>query len=262
MAFVSLLTLVSFLLFPCADNQSEGHKSSSLLTPASVNSFIFVSQIGGMVGGATFCSVSSYLGADGTLQSSREESNGILHSLKTGRADINPVQQKIESSTEAWKRAEAPGETNREAEVSEYYSPKILLNFLLPADPGYFSHYFELSDTTNRLSEVLKSIDTLFSDTPLSKAKDGLYARAQRIPNAKNKFIKAAANLNKLGPPARETMCAVISREMALVRIGGLGDEIILLDGVSLKPNRPLYLEADNLVYLITTYRLEGEARD
>jgi hypothetical protein len=217
--------------------------------------FAYVSQIGGMVGGSTAVNNSQYVGITGLVQISREETNGVLHLLQIGHTDTKAFFDDVGLKSNFIKQKNRSVEQGRGLEVSEYYAPKTFLCYSGPPKGDFKYSYYRKNELTDDAKAFVNKVDKIIAELELSCAKKGLYARAQRIPDPELNFIEPDIYLQDISLSAKHMLHRIIENEMALIRIGEETEAIRLENDHKLIPDRPIYVQTGNLIYLIITYR-------
>ena len=70
--------------------------------------FVFTSQIGGMVGGFSAISNSTYISLSGLIQVSKEDTNGVLHKLMIAHTDTCKLFKDIASKVDFTANEKTP----------------------------------------------------------------------------------------------------------------------------------------------------------
>jgi hypothetical protein len=228
---------------------SEPHRE-----PVKAGSFVFVAEIGGMVGGSAARSCTVYLADSGLLQKSDEEADGTLHSLRSGQGDAQILLRELPLAVPA------PGpspEKGPPRPLPEYYSPKLAITWLA-ARGGYRSASFEAAAAPSRIAAFARRARSAIQAGDLPAASPGLYARARRQLNFDPEIesLRATISTRQLG--SLPLLSGLIAREMALVRLGPPGVPASLTKDLQISPGRALRIKVGNLVYLVQAYEFRG----
>lgn len=219
--------------------------------------FVYVSKIGGMVGGFTATSNSQYISSSGLVQASKEETNGILHMLRFGHIDTSAFFNDLEKNYKSLLPKKKPSLHQKTPELSEYYAPQTLVCYLVSAQDNVACHYYGKDEIADAIRDFMNKIEKIIDKTELSMAKAGLYVRAQRIPKTELSFTTPDIKLQDLTD--NQILSSILENEMALVRIDEETAKAELANKITLLPDKPIYIQISDRLYLLITYRYKGE---
>lgn len=220
--------------------------------------FAYVSKIGGMVGGFTATSNSQYINSSGLVQVSKEETNGVLHMLKIGHADTRAFFDDLARDCKLLLPKRKSAERDQAHELSEYYPPKTLVCYSVPSQGNVICNSYGINETTDALKNFVNKAEKIIIQSALALAEAGLYARAQRIPEADLNFITPDVKLEHSDIAANKRLVSILKNEMALIRIGEEAATVVLANKITLLPDKPIYIQIGKRVYLLITYRYKG----
>lgn len=219
--------------------------------------FAYVSKIGGMVGGFSATSNSQYINSSGLVQVSKEETNGILHMLRFGHIDTSAFFNDLAKKYKPLLPKKKPPMHDKALELSEYYAPQTLVCYLVSAKDNVACHYYGKDEITDAIRDFMNKMEKIIDKSELSMAKAGLYVRAQRIPKTELSFTTPDIKLQDLTD--NQILSSILENEMALVRIDEETAKAELADKITLLPDKPIYIQIGDRLYLLITYRYKGE---
>ena len=214
--------------------------------------FVHVEKVGGMVGGHTAVSDARHVGLGGLVQVTREETDGRLHLLRQGQVDA----QSLFESLAHGDPLPAPQVPEGPVEDSEYYPPSITITRFIPAH-GYRVFSVE-GEPPSGARAVVDRVWTLADAAEVAPAEPGLYVRAYRIPpkdeeSSTPDVVVPVARVN--GDPK---LRRVLEEEMALVRVGGEKDMVVLGQSFTIIPGRPVHFQVAERRYVMFAFRYAG----
>lgn len=222
--------------------------------------FVFLSEVGGLVGGLSTQATSWYVGSDGLVQVSRETTDGRLLSLCEGHADgpaLAEIAATLPSAMPEKARRPAPADL-----VSEYYPPHVSIAYRL-AGRDEFAEEYDPELVRTHLAAFERRLEDVAGRTARSLAKPGLYARAQRLVRFDPNIGKLDGKLTVERSRSLPRLASTLAAERALVFLAEGKDAAVLFDGAAVSPDHPLHLQIGSRYFLILAYRLEagkGEA--
>lgn len=219
--------------------------------------FVYVSEIGGMVGGFTATSNSRYIGGTGLVQVSREETNGVIHMLRMGHADTEGFLRELAEGCKLRPPERNSAQQGEPLEVSEYYPPETLVCYLTPSH-HYVIYSFKGKEVTDVVRGFVNQAAEFVARSELSSVKPGLYVRAQRILESDAKIVKPDVVLERSELAANKKLLSILENEMALVRVGQETDRGVLRGKITFLPDKPIHIQIEDYLYLVTTYRYNG----
>lgn len=219
--------------------------------------FVFISKIGGMVGGFSAISNSQYIGSTGLIQVSREETNGVLHLLKQGHANTRAIFEYLNENSDILQYKSKTEIPKQDYDLTEYYPPKTLLCYFSHEHNNICCHYFNENEITDAVRDFLNEAQKLVDQQELSLAEAGMYVRAQFIPDAKRSFVKPDIKFKNIYVATKQ-IHTILENQMSLIRVGDMSATYELSEKLSFLPNKPLYIQIGKDVYLFITYRYEN----
>ena len=219
---------------------------------AQAGSFVFVAEIGGMVGGSAARSCTAYLADSGLLQEADEETDGTLHDLRSGQGNARTLLRKLPLVVPGH-----PAGKNQRQPLPEYYSPKLAITWLT-ARGGYRFVSFEAAAAPPEIADFARRAKSAVRAGDLRSAPPGLYARARRQLNFDPEIesLRATVSTRQLG--SLPLLSELIAREMALIRLGPPGAPASLAKDLRISPGRALRIKVGNLVYIVQAYEFRG----
>ena len=215
--------------------------------------FVFTSQIGGMVGGFSAFSNSTYISLSGLIQVGKEETNGVLHTLMIAHTDTSKLFKDIASNVD-FTQMKKPLTDNKNNVLSEYYPPKKLLAYFFQRDNEPIYEYFGEAECPKSCKKFLEKVSDFAAKTTLHYANPGLYVRAQRVPASNLQLIKFDLELERSDLLSFPTLNKILQNEMALVRIYEKNGGAIIADSIVIKPGDPIHTRIGKDAYLIFPY--------
>lgn len=219
-----------------------------------LTNFIYLTKTGGMRGSGSALSDTVYIGRNGSVQVSREETSGVLHSIRTVVTDTASFFTEFESFISSMERKHKSGSIETDGMVSEYYPPQITLCY---AVNGEESSCF--TETESRLSvhvrKIMDMVDRKIQQAELLPGPAGLYIRSQQMPESFIEYVKPDIRLIRVDDVSDEKARSSVLEMMSFVYAGRTAEKIMISENVSLIPGRPVYLlTGDNHLYLLTAY--------
>ena len=220
--------------------------------------FVFMSDIGGMVGGSSSISNSTYVSRSGLVQVSKEESNGVLHTLMMSQADTNELFNYVAKSC-GLDDSKKPNVNSEDDVLSEYYPPtRFIAYFFLDAYGSFYDYGNQAGQP--KLGKVLEnSVSRLLAKTTLYSAKSGLYVRAQRLSAENLHLIGFDLTLDPSELSSYPKLKRILANEMAMVEIPENSGAATLDNVVALRPGNNLHIRLGGRPYVIFTYRYNGQ---
>ena len=220
-----------------------------------VRSFISVAEIGPLVAGSTARSCVYSLDDTGFLQVADEETNGVLHALRSGQGDTRSLLRGIPEKASPERLPLQP--------PTEYYPARIVLTAV--AGKGeYRSDSFEAGSAPPEIGNFVRRVKSEVSSAPLQDAVPGLYGRARRQPDFDPEIESLLATFSNRQMASLPQLSALIAKEMSWVRLGSAGQPAALAQGISIDSGRALRIKVGEIVYLIQAYEFripEGKVR-
>jgi hypothetical protein len=235
------------LIVSLASAQSLDHKN---VTP-----YIFVSEVGGMVAGFSATSHSKHISSSGLIQVSKEETNGVLHTLMTGHTDTSVFFENLAKDSNLCLQMEKPLTGKKSNMVSEYYPPGTLVAYYYSRGNSAICEYYGKVECTEVVKNLGDRVLDLVAKTRLYSAIPGLYVRAQRICALNLNLIKFDLELERSDPLSYATLNKILENEMALVRVREKNGRAVLTDNIVLKAGNPIHIRIGKCAYLIFPYR-------
>ncbi len=256
----NLALAVTLLLLAASSSsaKSKGQTSRGKGLAKQAVPFAYVSKIGGMIGGFTATSNSLYIGGTGLVQVSKEETNGVLHMLRIGHADIRAFFDDLARNCKLLLPKRKSAEQGQAFELSEYYPPQTLVCYSVPAQGNVICNYYGKDETTEVVRDFVNKVKKIIAQAELSLAEAGLYIRAQRIPEPDLSFIEPDLKLQHFNLTANKRLLSILENEMALVRVGEETATVVLANKIRLMPDKPVYIQIGERVYLLITDRYKG----
>lgn len=218
--------------------------------------FVFTSQIGGMVGGFSAISDSTYISLSGLIQVSKEETNGVLHTLMIAQTDTSKLFEDIASNVD-FTQMKTPVTDNKNNVLSEYYPPKKLLAYFFQKENDFFYEYFEEATFPNSCKIFLEKVTDFSAKTTLHYASPGLYVRAHRVRTSNLQLIKFDLELERSDLLSFPTLNKILQNEMALVQVNNINGRAILADNIVIKAGDPIHTRIGTDAYLIFPYHYD-----
>lgn len=217
--------------------------------------FAFISQIGEMVGGFSAISNSNYISRSGLIQVSKEETNGILHTLMIGQTDSSVFFENLAKDPNFCSQMEKPLTDKNSNTVSEYYPPKTVVAYSYYGRDNIICEYYGEFESPEVEKIFLDKILDLAAKASLHAAEPGLYVRAQRNLVSSLDFIKFDLELELYEALNYVTLQKLIQNEMALIRVLEKNGKAILADNIMLEAGYPVHIRIGKRAYLIFPYR-------
>ncbi len=214
--------------------------------------FIFVSLLGAQTGGFSALSESFYIGQDGRVQMSKESSDGRLHRLHDGLVETESFFEEIirvssAQNTENRQRATAQGD------LTDYYPPKVVLAYATPLGE-YSIKSYSRQQIPETVAEFADRVTALRERPELAAAEPGLYIRAQHLPRFDPRIQKPDLVITVEEAVRDANLWNAVRREMALVRVGSLDENVLIIGSLALRPEHPVHVQVGDIVYRIITY--------
>ena len=250
---VFLITIIHALYIQ-AEAQEEMMRSNSTSTFLEVVQFTFVSHIGGMVGGRSAIADSMYISRSGLVQVSKEDTNGILHSLMISHTDTGQLFQEITKIAQLTESKKDDTENNNVV-LPEYFQPKTIAAYLLNGVKSYIYKYFEEPEHSRIGRKVIDIISHFVANKELFPASSGLYVRSQRVITSDLHLIKFDLVLEHSDLLSFKLLKNILENEMALVHIHENNGNSVLAKNVVIRAGNPLHIRIGREVYLIFPFR-------
>lgn len=218
--------------------------------------FVFTSQIGGMVGGFSAISNSTYISLSGLIQVSKEETNGVLHTLMIAHTDTSKLFKDIASNVD-FTQMKKPITDNKNNVLSEYYPPRKLLAYFFQRENEPIYEYFGEAKYPKSCKKFLEKVSDFAAKTTLHYANPGLYVRAQRVPASNIQLIKFDLELERSDLLSFPTLNKILQNEMAMVRIYQKNGRAVIADNIVIKAGDPIYTRIGKDAYLIFPYHYD-----
>jgi hypothetical protein len=209
-----------------------------------------------MVGGFSAMSNSTYISLSGLVQVSKEETNGLLHTLMVAYTDTNKLFKDIVGKVDFAQLRKRVAD-NKNDELSEYYPPKKLFAYFFKVDNGFLSDYFEDANCPDSCKKLFETISDFSAKTTLHYAKPGLYVRAQRVHTSNEQLIKFDLELERSDLLFFPTLNKILHNEMALVQVHKKQDRTVLAGNIIVNAGDPIHARIGEDVYLIFPYRYD-----
>lgn len=220
--------------------------------------FVFTSQIGGMVGGFSAFSNSTYISLSGLIQVSKEETNGILHTLMIAHTDTSKLFNDIASNVD-FTQMKKPLIDNKNNVLLEYHPPKKLLAYFFKRENESIYVYFGEAKYPKSCKKFLEKVSDFAAKNTLHYAKPGLYVRAHRVPAPNLQLIKFDLELERSDLISFPTLNTILQNEMALVRIYKKNGRAVLSDNIMIKSGVPIHTKIGKDAYIIFPYHYDHQ---
>jgi hypothetical protein len=217
--------------------------------------FAFISNIGGMVGGLSAISNSTYISRSGLVQVSKEDTNGVLHTLMVAQTDTSEVFKDISRAGDFTKIGKANTD-KKDNVLSEYYPPTKFVSYFYEGDSGSVHEYFGYDEHTGFAKKISDNISDFVAKTKLHSANLGIYVRAQRLPNKNLHFIKFDLVLEPDDLISFPILTSILENEMAMVGIPEKNGDARLDNNIVIRPGYNLHIRVGQKAYVVFTYQL------
>ena len=245
----SFSTALVLLISPASKVRSEIMKDEEKAQ------FIFISQVGGMIGGSSASSTSLYISRSGLIQSSKEETDGELHSFTAGNTDSNIFFNAIGKDKDICSRITESSFHEEHNLVSEYYPEETYVSCSFYTEDSKLCDYVGVVNKTDTIKNIIDHASILFSQAKASPAHPGLYVRATKLANME--FIHFDLELESSDVPSFPIVMKLIESRTALILVTE-EDEFKLTDTIVLKAGIPVHVRAGNEAYLLFPYLLRN----
>ena len=250
---IVLLLLIISPSFNIKHGVQENLACANAQEPERLVQFVFSSQIGGMVGGFSAISNSTYISLSGLIQVSKEETNGVLHTLMIAHTDTSKLFKDISSNVD-FSQMKDPLTKNRNNSLSEYYPPQKLLAYFFQRENETVYKYFGEANYPESCKKIFEKVSDFAANTTLHYADPGLYVRAHRVAAANLQLIEFDLELEPSDLLSLPTLNKILQNEMALVRTHEKNGRALLADNIMIKSGDPIHIRIGKDVYIIFPY--------
>lgn len=210
--------------------------------------FVHVEKVGGMMGGGTARTEAIHVGGDGRVQVSTEETDGTLHRLREGVADVSRFFR-----DRARAGALPPGAREDRGLATEFHPPARVVAESIPGR-GYAWRSWPEGEVPGGGRALIADVEAIAAATPLAAPERGLYVRAYRMPHEAG--VRPDVVLDAERAHSDPELMRVMEAEMALVRIAGARDAAQFA-AFRLLPERPMHVQFANRLYVLFAYRFD-----
>ena len=224
-----------------------------------MHEFVFISEIGAMVGGSTAISNSKYISISGLIQVSKEENNGTIHNLMTGYGNTNEFFRDLSEDFDSCPKWNMDEKGKKPGLVTEYYPPTTLMAYSFLGHDNLVCKYFGEVSNNETAGKFINRVSAFVTRTELTSAPFGLYIRASHIINPKLNLIKFDLELKRSELSSYDKLNQVIKNQMAMVRVGNKNQLTLIADNVAIIPGKPIHVRIGNNAYLIFPYNFDPE---
>jgi hypothetical protein len=250
-----MLPMLTFI--PSNGIKSESNKDSARSDAEMLGNmvqFVFISQIGGMVGGSSAISNSQYISSSGLIQFSTEETNGVLHTLMIGHSDESKFFKNMAKDPNICPRMKKPLTDKQNEKLSEYYPPITIVAYSFHGGNNVACEYFGEVLNTEVVENFVNQASDIIAKTKLYPAAPGLYVRATRLLGSNLNLIKFDLELECSDLLSFATLNEMLENKMALVRVGEKNGRAVISDNVVIKAGNPVHIRIGKKAYLIFPY--------
>jgi hypothetical protein len=256
--FVTAVLLVALGTLASCKRTDPATSSGDGDTTIAATPFVFVSLVGGQVGGRPASAESFYVGRDGRIQVSEESTDGVLHRLRHGRLQTESFFEGITRVGSADGTEAADGATQPE-ELPEYFAPAVVLAYEAPSGEFLINDYPQ-QELPEPVASLVARVTALGERPELVDAEPGLYARAQRHPIFDPR-IETPDLVLDVEEAARDAhLSSMLRREMAFIRLGDVEEEVLIAGRVALLPDRSVHVQVGQIVYLVMAHVNHGDS--
>lgn len=258
---ILVVTVLLITISPAFNIQVEGQEEmarSNARTLVKVVPFAFVSHIGGMVGGRSAVADTIYVSHSGLIQISKEDTDGVLHSLMIAHADTSKLFEEIIKNSESTTMKKLANK-KRKIELPEYYPPHTVVAYFADGGKGSVYEYFEEAEYSEEGKKFIDIISQFVAKKEITHASPGLYMRSQRDLTSDLHLIKFDLELEQSDLLSLELLKNILENEMALIHIHGSNENPVLTKNVVIKAGNPLHIKLGRQAYLIFPYRYDRQ---
>jgi hypothetical protein len=257
--FAGGLVLISFQPLLADEGDERMDTSRSRLEPfyEEIIPFVYVSNLGGMVGGSPATSQSYYVNRAGMVQRSEETTDGSLQRLQEGLLRDDASLGGLFRFRFPAETAPSAGKSGAHLELSEYFPPRVVVGYAAPSGE-YALRSYGADEMSASVQEFVKATTSSVEGSELVDARAGLYVRAQRLPSFDPHIQAPDVLLETVGSSSE--LLRVLQNEMALIRVGDPDTSFSLSEDIEVKPGQPAHIQFGEIYFRIIAYRLPAES--
>ena len=221
--------------------------------------FVFVSKIGAMVGGSSAVSSSQYISDSGFVQVSKEETNGVLHSLMSGSTDSSVFFENVAKAFETCPQMKGPHSAQENGTVTEYYSPTTYISYTFFRGNNEVCEYNGEVSNSDLVKKFINQVSDFVAETKLSPAAPGLYVRTNRNPAANLNLIAFDLELKRSDLPSFGKLKQMLANKMAMIRVREKKSRAKIANNLVIQAGNPVHLKIGKEAYLLFPYRYDPQ---
>jgi hypothetical protein len=254
------IIVILFIMSPSfkirAEVQKHSVSSSDEISDKAVQ-FVFISEIGAMVGGSSAVSNSKYISESGLVQVSKEETNGVLHTLMTGLTDTSVFFENIGKGSNACPQMESPNTAKESGNVTEYYPPTTYIAYSFFSGSNEVCEYIGEVSNSDLVKNFVDQVSDLVAGTKLSPDSPGLYVRTSRNPTSNLNLIAFDLQLKRSDLPSFVKLNQMIANEMAMIRVREKNGRAVIAGDFTIQAGDPVHLIIGKEAYLLFPFRYD-----